>query len=102
MPNSVTADHQPHPALARAAPRAPGRRRSNNSDPDTATDDIVHVTPSQIGAAPGDTLFAPGGYVSFAGVSNVTLNTGSGNDAIYLRPSALTEFTVDASYPLRS
>ena len=61
----------------------------------------VHVTPTQIGAAVGDSLFGTGGSVNYAGISTLTVSTpgASAGDTIFVRPSAATAFTINGGYP---
>src|SRR5262249_10589083 len=39
-----------------------------------ATGDVVHVTPTQIGAAAGDTFFGAGGLLTYSKLDQITLN----------------------------
>src|SRR5262249_7773146 len=59
------------------------------SDGGDATGDIAHLTSNSIGAIAGDTLFGPGGYLTFANIADfggfpaITMNLGSGADTVY-------------------
>jgi hypothetical protein len=67
-----------------------------------STGDVVHVTPTQIGAAAVDTLFGPGGYLNYSDLDEVTLNMSQAflPDSIYLTPSRLgTEFFIRGRNP---
>ena len=66
------------------------------------TGDRVHVTPTQIGAAAGDTFFGPGGFLTYSELDQVTLNMSQAYlpDTIYLTPSRLgTEFFIRGGDP---
>ncbi|MBI1324759.1 hypothetical protein GC170_16455, partial [bacterium] len=66
------------------------------------TGDLVHVMPTQIGAALGDTFFGSGGFLTYAGLDQVTLNMSQAYlpDSIYLTPSRLgTEFFIRGRDP---
>ncbi|MDB5290267.1 MAG: hypothetical protein JWL69_1508 [Phycisphaerales bacterium] len=64
----------------------------------------VHLTPTQIGAAPGDTLFASGGSLTYTGISAVTLTTSNAptGDTIAVTPSSTTAFTINGNNPSTS
>jgi Ca2+-binding RTX toxin-like protein len=66
------------------------------------TGDTVHVTPTQIGAAAGDTFFGPGGSLTYSELDQVTLNMSQAYlpDTIYLTPSDMgTEFFIRGRNP---
>lgn len=65
------------------------------------TGDTVHVTPTQIGAAAGDTFFGPGGLLTYGDLDQVTLNMSQAYlpDTIYLTPSRGTEFFIRGRDP---
>jgi hypothetical protein len=66
------------------------------------TGDQVHVTPTQVGAAAGDTFFGIGGSLTHSGLDRMTLNMSQAYlpDTIYLTPSRLgTEFFVRGRDP---
>ena len=74
---------------------------------DTAdtTGDIVHQTAMSLGAVAGDTLFAPGGSLTFSDLVNfgafagITLNLGSGADTVFAQPLAVARVTVNGGNP---
>src|SRR5262249_15562853 len=70
-------------------------------DSSDSTGDRVHVTPTQIGAAAGDTFFGPGGSLTYSKLNQVTLNMSQAYspDTIYLTPSQGTEFFIRGGDP---
>jgi hypothetical protein len=72
------------------------------SDPNAvAPGDVVHVTPTQIGADPTDSFFGTGGSLTYSGLDHVTLNLSNGYfpDTAYVVPSATTEFELHGNDP---
>ena len=71
------------------------------SDPNAATGDVVHVTPTQIGADPTDSFFGTGGSLAYSGLAHATLNLSNGYfpDTVYLVPSATTAFELHGNDP---
>jgi hypothetical protein len=65
-----------------------GLNRLMMEDSLAATGARVHVTPTQIGADIGDTLFGPGGSLTYSGLNQVTMNMSQGSvpDTIYMTP----------------
>ena len=63
--------------------------------------DVVHVTPTKVGASVGDTFFGPGGSLTYGTLNQVTLNTSQAflPDTIYVTPSRTTEFFLRARDP---
>ncbi len=61
----------------------------------------VTVTPSQIGAAPGDTLFGPGGGLLYTGIAAAVLDLPGlpSGDVVRLSPSTATQFFVNGNLP---
>lgn len=74
-------------------------------DADDTTGDVVHLTDGTLGAFGGDTLFGPGGSLTFSSLANsgsltgFTLNLGSGDDEIYGRPLASSRVEINAGGP---
>ena len=74
---------------------------------DTAdtTADIVHLTTTSLGTAPGDTLFGLGGalffdnIVNFGSFSGVTLSLGSGADTVFAEPLPAARETINGNNP---
>jgi len=59
-----------------------------------------HVSQNTVGAAPGDNLFGPGGYVGFHSlVGTLTINNGNGADTIYAQPNISTALAFHGSNP---
>jgi hypothetical protein len=87
-----------------------GTDGGNMAVTDTAdtTGDIVHLTASALGAYPGDTLFGPGGSLTFSDLVNfgsfpgITLNLGSGADTVYAQPLATARVTINGNNPTTS
>lgn len=76
-------------------------RLEDFSDPNTVAGDVVHVTPTQIGADASDTFFGTGGSLTYSDLAHVTLNLSNGYfpDTVYLIPSATTEFELHGNDP---
>jgi hypothetical protein len=76
-------------------------RLEDYSDPGLVSGDIVHVTPTQIGADPGDSFFGAGGSLTYANLNHITLNLSNGYfpDTVYLIPSATTAFELHGNDP---
>jgi hypothetical protein len=75
-----------------------GEAGNNNliiNDHADASGDIVHITRSSVGAFPGDTLFGPGGTLSYASTSLLMLNLGSGADTVYAAPDVTTALMIN-------
>jgi hypothetical protein len=60
-----------------------------------STGDTFHLDASSLGASPGDTLFGPGGSLTFAGLADLNpiavalrVHLGGGSDTAYARPLA--------------
>jgi hypothetical protein len=70
-------------------------------DSSDSTGDRVHVTPTQIGAAAGDTFFGPGGFLTYSKLDQVTMNMSQAYspDTIYLTPSPATQFFIRGGNP---
>ncbi len=61
----------------------------------------VHVDVLDVGAAPGDDLFGPGGYLLYNNVSGpLTVNLGAGDDTVYVVPHPYTPIAIDDPNPL--
>jgi hypothetical protein len=72
------------------------------SDPNAvAPGDVVHVTPTQIGADVADSFFGTGGSLTHSGLAHVTLDLSNGYfpDTVFLIPSATTEFELHGNDP---
>jgi hypothetical protein len=71
------------------------------SDPGLGSGDVVHVTPTQIGADAGDSFFGAGGSLTYSGLDHVTLDLSNGYfpDTVYLIPSPTTEFELHGNDP---
>jgi hypothetical protein len=52
------------------------------------TGDVVTVTPTQVGADPGDTFFGPGGKLTYSSIYSLALYAGIDADTIWLRGTA--------------
>jgi hypothetical protein len=84
-----------------------GADAGNLSAVDTAatTSDIVHLTTKSLGAAPGDTLFGPGGALYFDNIVNfgsfpgITLNLGSDADSVLAEPLPNARVTINGNNP---
>jgi RTX calcium-binding nonapeptide repeat (4 copies) len=82
-----------------------GGGRAFIDDADDPTGDVVHLTASTLGAFAGDTLFGPGGSLTFsnltdsAGLSGLTLNLGIGADTVFARPLATGRVEINADDP---
>ena len=75
-----------------------GEAGNNNliiNDHADASGDIVHITRSSVGAFPGDTLFGPGGTLSYASTSLLMLNLGTGADTVYAAPDVTTALMIN-------
>jgi hypothetical protein len=60
----------------------------------------LHITSTQIGHAPGDNYFGPGGYVELDGSGTVlSLALGSGADMVYAVPNPSTQLQILAGDP---
>jgi Ca2+-binding RTX toxin-like protein len=70
-------------------------------DSSDSTGDRVHVTPTQVGAAAGDTFFGPGGFLTYSKLDQVTMNMSQAYspDTIYLTPSTATQFFIRGGDP---
>jgi hypothetical protein len=67
-------------------------------DSGATTQDIVTVTPTQVGAAATDKFFGSGGSLLYLSVPRLTLNLSNAkDDVINLTPSASTAFTVNGN-----
>jgi murein DD-endopeptidase MepM/ murein hydrolase activator NlpD len=66
--------------------------------------DRVTLTTSQVGAAPGDNFFGPGGSLTFSGISAMTVNTANSatGSTIDLTPSATTAFAINGGPAVNS
>lgn len=60
---------------------------------------VVHVDQSNVGSAAGDSLFGAGGRVYFGGIGTLTLNLGTGADAVYSQISTATNLKFNANGP---
>ena len=78
-----------------------GFNRLTMEDYSDSTGDMVHVTPTQIGATSGDTFFGTGGLLNYTGLNQITLNMSQAYtpDTIYLTPSRVTEFFIRGRDP---
>lgn len=76
-------------------------RLEDYSDLGLVSGDIVHVTPTQIGADPGDSFFGAGGLLNYSDLAHITLNLSNGYfpDTVYLIPSATTAFELHGNDP---
>lgn len=76
-------------------------RLEDFSDPNLDTGDVVHVTPTQIGADPADNFFGTGGSLTYSGLAHITLDLSNGYfpDTVYLIPSATTAFELHGNDP---
>ncbi len=76
-------------------------RLEDFSDLGLVSGDIVHVTPTQIGADAGDSFFGAGGSLTYSDLSHVTMNLSNGYfpDTVYLIPSATTAFELHGNDP---
>jgi predicted Zn-dependent protease with MMP-like domain len=63
-------------------------------DASSPTPDTVTVTPGQVGAAAGDSLFGSGGSLTYDGISKLTLTAAEHADTINVTPSEQTEFAI--------
>lgn len=74
-------------------------------DSNDLSGDNVHVTPSELGAAAGDTLFGPGGALVFNQLVNyvdgigLRLFLGSGSDRVAVAPHPLVTIAVHGASP---
>jgi hypothetical protein len=67
-------------------------------DGSAATQDMVTVTATQVGAAAGDKFFGAGGSLAYIGLPRVTLNLSQANDdVVNLTPNATTAFMTNGS-----
>jgi hypothetical protein len=71
------------------------------SDPGLGSGDVVHVTPTQIGADPGDSFFGAGGFLTYSDLNHIGMNLSNGYfpDTVYLIPSATTAFELHGNDP---
>lgn len=76
-------------------------RLEDYSDLGLVLGDIVHVTPTQIGADAGDSFFGTGGSLSYSDLSHITMNLSNGYfpDTVYLIPSLTTAFLLHGNDP---
>ncbi len=76
-------------------------RLEDYSDLGLVSGDVVHVTPTQIGADPGDSFFGAGGSLAYSDLAHITLNLSNGYfpDTVYLIPSATTAFELHGNDP---
>jgi hypothetical protein len=76
-------------------------RLEDYSDPGLVAGDVVHVTPTTIGADAGDSFFGTGGSLTYSDLSHITLNLSNGYfpDTVYLIPSATTAFELHGNEP---
>jgi len=67
--------------------------------------DVVHLDANTLGAYAGDTLFGPGGSLTFADVVNfggfpaIFIDLGSGADVVYAQPHVNGRITINANNP---
>jgi hypothetical protein len=63
--------------------------------------DVVNITPTEVGAAAGDTFFGAGGRLTFAGVNvlNMKMPSAALGDTMYWTPSTTTELHVNGNEP---
>ena len=67
-------------------------------DSAATTQDIVTVTPSQVGMGALDKFFGAGGGLTYNGISALTLNLSAAYaDKVHLTPSAVTAFFLKAN-----
>jgi hypothetical protein len=67
-------------------------------DSQAVAQDIVTVTPTQIGAAATDQFFASGGSLNYAGIGSLTLNmSNAAGDKALITPSAATAYFINAT-----
>lgn len=78
-----------------------GRNALVLEDSSDTTADVVTVTPTAIGTAPGDTFFGPGGSLAYSGLAGVALDlpNATAGDSVRLTPSATTAFAVNGGRP---
>ena len=75
-------------------------------DQSNTTGAIVHLTANTLGAFAGDTLFGPGGSLTFSNLVNfgvfpgITLNLGTGADTIYATPLASARVEITGNTPV--
>jgi len=70
-------------------------------DSGSSSSDIVTLTPTTVGADPGDSFLPSGASFTYANFQNLTINTSNANpgDTISVFPSATTTFSVNAGSP---
>ncbi len=65
-----------------------------------ATGRTVHVTPTDVGKAPGDDLFSPGGYLEIVGSGQLlSILNGAEADTVFAAPSPLTPLRINGRNP---
>jgi hypothetical protein len=65
-------------------------------DSQATTQDKVTVTPTQVGAGAADQFFAPGGSLTYGGLSSLTLNLSHAiDDVVQFTPSATTAVSIN-------
>jgi hypothetical protein len=65
-------------------------------DSQATLQDKVTVTPTQVGAGAADQFFAPGGSLTYGGLSALTLNLShAADDVVQLTPTAATAITIN-------
>ncbi len=61
---------------------------------------VVHVDITDVGAAPGDDLFGPGGFLLYSNFSGpLTVKLGTGDDTVYVAPHPYTPIVIDDPNP---
>jgi hypothetical protein len=78
---------------------AGGRNRLLLNDTLDPTGDTTTVTDSEVGAAPGDTLFRPGVSVTYHDIADLILKLGGGPDAVRVTPAVGTRVELHGGNP---
>lgn len=65
-----------------------------------STGDTLHLTQNTLGAGAGDSLFGPGGTLTYYDVSSIfSINLGSGADTVYTEPLPGVPLSINAASP---
>jgi hypothetical protein len=61
---------------------------------DSTATTAAAITPTQVGAGNGNSLFGSGGTLTYAGIATLNVTFGSGNDSATVTPSASTAYVL--------